>query len=228
MPPLLRLRLLSALGLLVLLPIPVSAESLFTETIDAFNAGSNVTDCSDARQASAELVSDMTNVPWQRVTLNPKSSVDKFSMEVPYSEKWRALGLSLYPSQWRDMVAGVGPMVFVDEGIQDSSCRLDRQFTIKTERKTLAQKLADYEKELTTLLPDAAVRKTVIPVIRFTIGGRNAALIPTLINNSGNITPVYRALTVEVRGRTVSMWQRTNPYQSMISVNLFRMASSIK
>ncbi len=225
----LRFRLLSAFSLLALLPLPVAAESLFTETIDAFNAGSNVSDCSDLRQLSARIVTASTNVAWQRVTFNPKSPLaDQFTMEIPYSNQWQALGLTLYPSQWRDLTAGVGPMVFVNEGIQDPSCRLDRQFTVKTERKTLAQKLADYDKELTLLLPDAAVRKTVMPVIRFTISGRNAALIPTLITNSGSVTPVYRALTVEVRGRTVSLWERTNPYQSTISTNLFRMAASIK
>jgi hypothetical protein len=149
-------------------------------------------------------------------------------MEIPYSDQWQALGHNLYPSQWRDLTVGVGPMVFVNEGIQDPSCRLDRQYTIKTERKTLAQKIADYDKELRLLLPEESVRKNVTPTIRFTIGGRNAALIPTLITNSGSVTPVYRALTVEVRGRTVSLWERTNPYQSAISVNLFRMAASIK
>lgn len=225
----LRFRLISAFSLLVLLPLPVAAESLFTETIDAFNASSNLSDCSDLRQQSAALISESTSVSWPRVGFNQKNpTADRFTMEIPYSDQWQALGHNLFPSQWRDLTVGVGPMVFVNEGIQDPSCRLERQFTVKTERKTLAQKLADYDKELTLLLPDAAVRKTVMPVIRFTISGRNAALIPTLITNSGSVTPVYRALTVEVRGRTVSLWERTNPYQSSISVNLFRMAASIK
>lgn len=225
----LRFRILTTFSLVAFLPLPVAAESLFTETLDAFNAGSNVSDCSDLREQSAALVSASTSVSWPRVSFNTKSpAADRFTMEIPYSDQWQALGHNLFPSQWRDLTAGVGPMVFINEGIQDPACRLDRQYTVKTERKTLAQKLADYDKELKTLLPDESVRKNVMPVIRFTIGGRNAALIPTLITNSGSLTPVYRALTVEVRGRTVSIWERTNPYQSAISTDLFRMAASIK
>lgn len=170
---------------------------------------------------------DASKNAFQRYTVQFGSR--KLSLALPYLNEWSVKGKHLQPYliQGTNQI-GVGPLTFVEQGVQDPLCSLQRKYLITLTKGTVKSQDAAFRKQFKK---DSVGMNAVseLPTVWLTLGGKNAAIIPTAEDNSGSIGMYYQGISVDLAGGLIlTIKDPSAPSFSTVNLEMLRIAASVR